>query len=318
MAQTSKDDGDSLRDRAISLGARALIGFARALPYRWRVPMVGWIVSRWVAPLAGWRRRIRDNLALTFPEMPRAEVERLVRAVPDNFGRTLIEFYSGTEFVARATRFPLEGPGLAALDRASKEGRPVVLVTGHFGNYDAGRAVLIARGYRVGGLYSPMRNRHFNDHYVAAISAIGTPLFPRGREGLADMIRHLRSGGVLGMVIDQHMGHGEDLMFLGQPARTALSAAELALKYDALLVPSYAIRQPNGLDFRVVIEAPVPRGTPEEMTQALNDSLDAMVRTHMDQWLWVHKRWKTVAQAAARAEAQRSRSAASTGPKPSD
>ncbi len=306
MARRKDDDGTSLRDKAISLGARALIGVACALPYRWRVPMVGWVVSRWVAPLAGWRKRIRDNLALTFPDMPQAEVERMVRAVPDNVGRTLIEMYSGAEFVARATRRPPEGPGLAHLDRAHAEGRPVVVVSGHIGNYDAGRAALIARGFRFGGLYSPMHNRFFNDHYVAAISAIGTPLFPRGREGLAGMVRFLRAGGMLGMVIDQHMGHGEDLTFLGQTARTALSAAELALKYDALLVPSYAIRLPNGLDFKVVVEAPIPAGTPEEMTQALNDSLDAMVRAHMDQWLWIHQRWKTIT--------QRKRSAASTGP----
>ncbi len=306
MAQRKDDDGTSLRDRAISLGACALIGFARALPYRWRVPMVGWVVSRVVAPLAGWRKRVRDNLALTFPDMPEAEVERLVRAVPDNVGRTLIEMYSGAEFVAHATRFPPEGPGLAALDRAHAEGRPVVMVTGHIGNYDAGRAALLARGLRVGGLYNPMHNRYFNDHYVAAISEIGTPLFPRGREGLTGMVRFLRGGGILGMVIDQHMGHGEDLMFMGQPARTALSAAELALKYDALLVPSYAIRQPDGLDFKVVIETPIPHSTPETMTQALNDSLDAMVRAHMDQWLWIHKRWKTIN--------QRRRSAARTGP----
>jgi KDO2-lipid IV(A) lauroyltransferase len=44
----------------------------------------------------------------------------------------------------------------------------------------------------------------------------------------------------------------------------------------------------------MVIEAPIPHDTPEAMTQALNDSLEAQVRAHMDQWLWTHRRWKTV------------------------
>ncbi|MDE3027054.1 MAG: lysophospholipid acyltransferase family protein [Paracoccaceae bacterium] len=272
---------------------RSLIGALLLLPYRLRVPLSGWLVAYIVAPIAGYRARIRDNLALVFPDMAAAEVTRLCRAVPRNIGRSLIELYSGPEFVARVTRQPLKGPGLAALDAAHKAGRPVILVTGHFGNYDASRAALIARGYRVGGLYRPMNNGWFNDHYVAAISRIGKPLFPRGKKGLGDMIRFLRSGGMLGLVIDQHMGDGARLQFFGRDALTGLSAAELALKYDALVIPTYGIRAENGLDFDIVIEDAIPHGTPEEMTQALNDSLEHLVRTHMDQWFWIHRRWKS-------------------------
>jgi KDO2-lipid IV(A) lauroyltransferase len=181
---------------------------------------------------------------------------------------------------------------VAALEAAHREGRPVILVTGHFGNYDASRAALIARGYRVGALYMPMANPFFNAHYVRAISGIGTPLFPRGRAGLADMVRHLRSGGMLGMLVDQHMRHGEELTFFGRPALTALSAADLALKYGALLVPTYAVRKADGLSFDIIVEPPIPTGTPEAMTQALNDSLEALVRQHIDQWFWIHRRWK--------------------------
>lgn len=277
-----------LQDRAL----RALIWGLLRLPYRVRVPLAGWVVSRIVAPVVGYRRRVRENLALILPDLPRAEVARIARAVPDNVGRTLIEMYSGPEFVARAAATPPRGPGLAALERARDAGRPVVLVTGHFGNYDASRAALIARGFRVGGLYRPMKNRYFNDHYVRTIERIGKPLFPRGRAGLADMVRFLKGGGVLGILIDQHMSHGAPLTFFGHAAQTALSAAELALKYDALVVPTYAIRQPDGLNFDIVVEAPIPRGTPEAMTQALNDSLEAIVRQHLDQWFWIHRRWK--------------------------
>jgi KDO2-lipid IV(A) lauroyltransferase len=165
-------------------------------------------------------------------------------------------------------------------------------VTGHFGNYDASRAALIARGYRVGALYMPMTNRHFNEHYVQATSGIGEPLFPRGKKGMADMIRHLRGGGMLGMLVDQHMLHGARLTFFGHPALTALSAADLALKYDALLIPTYAVRQPDGLSFQIIVEPPITPGTPEAMTQALNDSLEALVRKNLDQWFWIHRRWK--------------------------
>jgi KDO2-lipid IV(A) lauroyltransferase len=277
-----------LQDRAL----RGLIWLLLRLPYRWRVPLCGWVLSRVIAPIAGYRQRIRENLALVLPDLPAPEVERIARAVPDNVGRTVIEIYSGPEFIAHAVSHPLTGGGVAALEAAHKAGRPVILVTGHFGNYDASRAALIARGFRVGALYMPMANRYFNDHYVKAISGIGTPLFPRGRAGLADMVRHLRAGGMLGMLVDQHMRHGEELSFFDRPALTALSAAELALKYDALLVPTYAVRQPDGLSFEIIVEPPIPPGTPEAMTQALNDSLEALVRQHIDQWFWIHRRWK--------------------------
>jgi Kdo2-lipid IVA lauroyltransferase/acyltransferase len=105
-------------------------------------------------------------------------------------------------------------------------------------------------------------------------------------------VRHLKSGGMLGMLIDQHMNHGAALQFFGHTAQTALSAAELALKYNALLVPTYAIRQPDGLSFQIVVDAPIVHGTAEAMTQALNDSLEQKVRGHLDQWFWVHRRWK--------------------------
>ena len=280
--------GSYIEDRLI----RGLFWALLRLPYRWRVPFAGWAVSRIVAPLAGYRRRIRTNLAHILPDLAPAEVERIVRAVPDNVGRTLIEIYSGPEFIARAVSHPLTGPGVAALEAAHEAGRPVILVTGHFGNYDASRAALIARGYRVGALYNPMKNRYFNAHYVRAISRIGTPLFPRGKKGLADMVRHLRSGGMLGLLVDQSMSHGAPLTFFGKTALTALSAAELALKYDALVIPTYAVRQADGLSFEITVEAPIAEDTPAVMTQALNDSLETIVRHNLDQWFWIHRRWK--------------------------
>lgn len=290
--EDSDDDAPTPGTGFVGLALRVLIGALLLLPYRWRVPLCGRVMARLVAPLAGYDRRVRANLAHVLPDLPEAEVRRLMRAVPDNVGRTLIEIYSGAEFAARAAATEITGDGLAALDAAHAAGRPVVLVTGHFGNYDASRAALIARGFRVGALYRPMTNPGFNRHYVAAISRIGTPVFPRGRAGLTDMVRFLRSGGMLGLLIDQHMGRGAPLRFFGQRAMTALSAAELALRYDALVVPTYAIRRPDGLSFDIVVEAPIPPGTPEAMTQALNDSLESLVRRHMDQWFWIHQRWK--------------------------
>ncbi len=292
-AETPAPDRLSLRHRIEDRAGAAVIGAVRLLPYRWRIPAMGWFFRRVLGPLA-LNRRVRDNLAHVFPDLPAAEVKRLCAEVCDNFGRSLIELHSGAEFARHAATLPIGGPGLAALDEAHAQARPVILVSAHFGNYDAWRAGLTARGFRVGGLYKPMKNPASNARYVATIENVAKPLFPRGNAGMAAMIRFVRSGGMLGVLGDTHMRHGALLDFLGQPAWTATSAAKMALKYDALLVPVYATRNPDGLTFAIEVEEPIPHSDALTMTQALNDSAAARVRGTMGQWFWLHRRWKTL------------------------
>lgn len=275
-----------------NLFLRALIGLIGLIPYRARVPVMGWLVSRVLAPLAGFDRRVRTNLNLTCPDLPETEVRRLCRAVADNAGRTLIELYAGKSFVDRARAAPIGGPGLQALQEARENGQPVILMTGHFGNYDAARAKLISMGHQMGSLYRRMANPYFNEHYLRTITAIGKPMFEQGRRGMIEMVRYLKGGGIIAIVGDLYVQDGIELGFFGQPAITSTVPAELALKHNAVLIPVYAIRQPNGLDFEIVMHAPIDHSDAVSMTQAINDGLEALVRDHMDQWFWIHRRWK--------------------------
>ncbi|MBU2958511.1 lysophospholipid acyltransferase family protein [Paracoccus sp. 1_MG-2023] len=288
-----REDGPTLIDRLANRVFLTVVGATGLLPYEKRIPVTGWIFSRVIAPVAGWRRRIRDNLSLARPDLSEPEIEEIVRAVPDNAGRSIAEIYSGDEFTARIhDADPLEGPGLPALLAAQEENRPVILACAHFGNYDAMRAALAGRGYPVGALFRPMNNEAFNMHYVPAIKAISEPLFPRGRAGLAAMLRFLRGGGWLALGFDQHDGSGAELRFFDLPTKTVLTPAELANRYDALLVPIAGIRQPDGIGFRVHVGAPIAKDEPRVMMQALNDDLEQLVRRHMGQWFWIHRRWK--------------------------
>ncbi|MEP5092252.1 MAG: lysophospholipid acyltransferase family protein, partial [Paracoccaceae bacterium] len=102
----------------------------------------------------------------------------------------------------------------------------------------------------------------------------------------------LRGGGVLGILTDLHAQGGTKLKFFGQQAITSTVTAELSLKYNAVLIPIYAIRQPNGLDFEITVQEPIKPTNPVKMTQEVNDGLEKLVRSHMDQWFWIHRRWK--------------------------
>lgn len=279
---------DTLNNAAL----RGLIGAAKLMPYRWRIPFFGWASAKIIAPVAGWRSRIRANLKLVAPDMPADEVRRILNGAPDNAGRSMIEMYSGEEFLERARALPLEGPGVKELEAAHAEGRPIIVATAHFGNYNAARAALLSKGYDIGSLYRAPSNPKFAPHYTKMLAAVGGTLFSRDRKGMVKMVRHLKSGKPLLILYDLHVTRGAELSFLGRPAMTSLAAADMALRHNALLVPFYGIRCENGLDFRVVIDTPVEHTTPKEMMQALNDGLERHLRNHAPQWSFMHRRWK--------------------------
>ncbi|WP_245964174.1 lysophospholipid acyltransferase family protein [Roseovarius spongiae] len=286
---------DPFRARAgeysVNMALRGLIGLARLIPYRRRVPLMGWVTARIVAPLAGYSRRVRENLAHVRPDLPASEVRRLARAVPDNAGRGMIELYS-PEFAERARYSPVAGPGMEAVRAARAEGRPVIFVTAHFGSFNAARVAMIEQGFDLGVFYRPLKNRYFNTHYTAAMGALSQPMFEQGKRGMVQMVKHLRGGGVLAILNDLNAHGGVPLDFFGAPALTSLVTAELALKFDAPLVPVWGIRRENGLDFDIHVEEPILPSDPVTMTQAFNDRLEVQVRARMDQWFWIHRRWK--------------------------
>ena len=283
---------DKVGYRASDLALRSVIGLLCMIPYRQRVALAGWITSRVAAPIAGFQNRVRTNLKLTHPDLPEDEVRDIVHEVCDNAGRTVIEIFSKRPFIENAAQSPLTGPGVQALEDARAEGRAVIINTAHFGNFYAIRPRLQALGYTLGSLYRRMANPYFNDFYVENLLGFGPPVFEQSRNGMRELVRHLRQGGMLGILNDVHVFGGEPLTFFGHKAFTSLSTAELALKFDCLLLPVFAIRKDDGIGFQIVVLDPVEHSDAVTMTQELNDITEKMVREHMGQWFWIHRRWK--------------------------
>ncbi len=278
---------DWLADRAL----RGLISAVMRLPYDTRVPMMGSALRRTIGPLSGYRKRAEDNLALVYPDMAATERRRLASACCDNFGRTIIENYSWREFGERLSAIRPTGAGLAALREATEAKRPVIFVTAHFGNHEAPRQVLTAMGHTIGGLYRPMQNAYFNDHYAKTMTSWGGPVFAQGNRGTMGFVRHLRGGG-LGTLLYDVSAPGQMIPFMGHPARTSLSAAQIALKLNAVMIPYFGVRQADGLSFAVEVEAPVAHSTPQQMLSEMNARLEAQIARNPEQWFWVHRRWK--------------------------
>lgn len=288
----SSDDRAGISHKAEALLARALIGAALLLPYDMRVRTFGWVIAKLAAPLAGWKKRARQNLSEVLPDLSEDDVRRIADDVCNNVGRTLIEIYSGQEFLDRVADTPIDGPGAAIFQRAKAEGRRMVLATAHLGNYDVIRGGLTRQDFHIAALYKPMSNTAFNPHYVRAISEIGQPVFPVGRAGVPNLVRYLKDGGSIGIVADVANSRTPVLSFFGRPTHTAISAADWSVKYDALMIPIFALRQKDGLSFRIHVAEPIPHGDPEIMMQRYNDIVEALVRENLGQWFWIHRRWR--------------------------
>lgn len=279
---------DWLVDRAL----RGLIGTALRMPYARRVPFMGAALARAIGPVAGYRRRAEANLAMIFPDMPDDLRKQTAIGVCDNFGRTLIENYSWAEFDTRLETTKAHGDGLTAIAQAKSDGQPVIFVTGHYGNHEAPRHVLTRMGYDIGGLYRPMTNAYFNAHYAPTMTAWGGPVFEQGRRGTMGFARHLKSGGMGTLLFDVASSGGIPINFMGHPANTATSAADLAIKLDALIVPYFGTRGRDGLSFDIDVQTPINRGNAAQMMQDMTDRLTDKVTDHPNQWFWVHRRWK--------------------------
>lgn len=253
---------------------------------------MGWLVRRVLGPALGYRKRSERHLAYIYPDMPTTQRRQIAERALDNLGRTLIENYSLPDLRQRLASTQPSGAGLDAWRAARDQGRAVIFVTGHFGNHDACRIALNAQGAQIGALYRPMTNAFFNAHYVRSLEEVGGTMFPQGRNGTMKFMRHLKSGGSATLLFDLNVWGAPKLPFLGKPAQTATSAAEMALRTDALVIPYFATRRANGLDFDLEIEAPIAPASPEEMTREMNRRLEARIAAHPEQWFWVHRRWK--------------------------
>ena len=105
------------------------------------------------------------------------------------------------------------------------------------------------------------------------------------------MIKYLKQGGVVCMMIDQAVSEGKYIDFMGFPAKTSFAIASIAIKYDALIIPAYALRKNENL-VEIQIEPSVTLSNPSKIMRELNLSLENIITKYPSQWYWIHNRWK--------------------------
>lgn len=256
------------------------------LPADWTVRCFG-ALGRTLLPFWPSARRIADNLALTGAGH---DFRALTRAVGDHFGRTIAEFVRLPAILARPDRRQVAG--LSHLRTALAEGHGVVVVSAHFGNWEMLRAAARDAGIELALIYRAFNNRSFDALVAWRLEAAGRPVLHKGRPGMRALLAHLRAGGAILVLLDQHSSGGAWLPFLGRPAATATAIATLCQRSGAVLLPAVAKRRADGLSFAIRFEPPVPSGSPIAMTAAINDRIAAWVEADPGQWFWLHRRWR--------------------------
>ncbi len=264
----------------------------RLIKYEKRMKLGQSIISLAIRSIPRYRNRILSNLELIYPKLSQQEKDNFLIEFSRNLGRTFTEFLFNEEFHARQ-KINLKDPEqLAEIYAARRRKRPIIIVSGHFGPWEAIRAALKRCGLQTAAVYQKSKNKFYQPHHHKVISAGGTPIFQADRKGTVAMIRYLKTGGIVCIMIDQAISGGHYIDFLGKPAKTTFAIADLAIRYNALLIPAYAIRDKNDFPVQVILESPIPFSTPEKMTKKLNQSLTKIVKANPTQWYWVHNRWK--------------------------
>jgi len=240
------------------------------------------------------RRRALDHLAMAYPEMPEAERRRLARASFLHQGTNLGEILHLRHAECEAVEAWVDAEGWDRVAALQTAGRPILILTGHCGNWELLAALINCRGLQMAVVARRLEEPELQDLLLGLRSRYGTETIERGEQGAARrLLGVFRSGGALGMLIDQDIrGDGVWVPFFGRDAHTPVGAAKIALKLDAAVVPSFIQRLPDGRH-RAVFHPPLELpDDPTEATAAMTMAIEQQVRRVPEQWVWMHRRWR--------------------------
>ena len=250
------------------------------------------------------RKTAMVNLRIAFPEKRDSERLAILRESCRNFGRIAAEWCHMHWLTAAnvAERVTFEDPGFwhgEAQRIIASSG--ILVLTGHFGNWELFAHAIGLYGNPVHLVHRPFRNPRFDAFVNTERQRSGTTLISK-RRAAPQIVRVLRSGGIVAIPFDQNATGrwGVFADFFGVPASTHPGLARLHELSRAPVYPVFLVRQGDSASHRVVI---LPRvetarsgdraADTVENTGRFNRVLEGMVRAHPEQWIWMHKRWRT-------------------------
>jgi KDO2-lipid IV(A) lauroyltransferase len=256
----------------------------------------GWL-ARNLGPMIPVTRRARRNMALALPALSEAERERYIREMWDNLGRTFAEYAHLDKFWAVEPGARIEIAGMENALAAIAKGKGGLFVSGHCGNWELMPRCIRDVGQKGTLVYRPPNNP-WVDAWIAERRRLALPtLAAKGGDGARAIIKTLKDGAFIAMLVDQKMNNGITVPLFGRDAMTSPAAASLSIKHGAPVVPAWCERLPDQR-FRVTVypDIPIPNSGDREkdtyeLALKLNQFLEARIAENPANWLWLHSRW---------------------------
>ena len=287
-----------LRHRVEYALVQAFRGMVRVLPRRVSLAL-GSALGALFHRLHARRRDVgADNLRAVFPEMTEAERRAIVSATFRQIGRHVIDFLN-FDAMSREQMMPLvDMEGTEHVERAQAEGRGVMYFAGHYGSWEL-QIIVHALNYPPITMLARRLDNPLLERLIERIrTRVGTRVLPR-QGAMRGLLRAMREGDSVGMMIDQHISDRSAIRldFLGRPASTTTAIASLALRFNAPIIPVFALPQADGR-YRLVYEPPIEPPDDDDpdpvrtYTRRCAERLEVRIRAEPYLWLWMHRRWR--------------------------
>ncbi|MEP6991046.1 MAG: lysophospholipid acyltransferase family protein [bacterium] len=285
--------------RAEYYGLRAAAAALRRLSFR-RAGDVGEWIGHLIYSVFRIRRDVVERqLRAAFPGLDEPEIRRIARESYGNLGRTTIE----TAVLPACSPEQIVGmfdvvDNWAIVPEAVARGKGVLIVAGHLGNWELGGSYIAARGVRVEAVARRMQNPLFDQFLTDTREQVGVHVI-HDADAVRRVPRVIRGAGVVGFLFDQGaVGLASTWVpFFGRYAKTPRGPAVFALRLDAPIVFTCAVRGPNGRFSMMFEEIPVQRtgnleADVDAIVGAYSNTLERWVRKYPEQYFWQHRRWK--------------------------
>jgi KDO2-lipid IV(A) lauroyltransferase len=261
------------------------------------------IVLAWMVYLLHFRlRRVGTrNLALAFPEKSRRERARILRGEFTSLGRQLAEVCHFPKYTLENVSRVVVYDGFENYERAFARGKGVLFLTAHFGGWELSAFAHSLHGHWMRVVMRPMDNIYL-DRLIRLYRTLHGNTTVDKDDFVRGLLAGMKKGEVVGILMDTNMTppQGVFVDFFGTPACTASGLARIALRTEAAVVPGFTIWDPVLRKYRLRFDPMVKLIRTEDTeadilanTQLFTKIIEDYVRRYPDQWLWVHRRWKT-------------------------
>jgi len=281
-----------------------VVAVARTLG--WMPRRLARLLARIIAILVYWafgrlRRVGVRNLELALPEVPLEARRKILRGVYISLGRQLVEFCRMPRYTAENTCDWIRCEGIENYRSAQARGKGVLVVTGHLGAWELSSFYHSLMGYTMGMVIRRLDNRPLDD-FVNGIRCLhGNNVLHKDDFGRG-LLLAMRAGETVGILMDTNMTppQGAFVKFFGRDACTATGLAHVARKTGAAVLPGFmvweAAERKYVLHFGPEIAIPNTDDAQADIlagTQMCTAAIEEWIRRYPDQWLWIHRRWKT-------------------------